>query len=120
MNQMNKNPRISRSRFLAALFCGCLAVASAPPLYALSPNGDMGESVPNIDSADKISDWSPLDNQHVLVNTAGQNTYLITLKHQCHGLTWAQNVTVSMSNNTIWAGFDAIKANGRQCPIQRI
>jgi hypothetical protein len=25
-----------------------------------------------------------------------------------------------MSNNTIWAGFDAIKADGLQCPIDRI
>jgi hypothetical protein len=25
-----------------------------------------------------------------------------------------------MSNNTIWAGFDAIKADGLQCPIDSI
>lgn len=125
MNRIKTNPlsRIlaaPRGRILAAVSSACLAAAFALPVSALSPNGEMGEPVRSIDSADEISDWSALDNQHVLINTTSQNTYLITLKHQCHGLTWAQNVTVSMSNNTIWAGFDAIKANGLQCPIQRI
>jgi hypothetical protein len=64
--------------------------------------------------------WAPLDNQRVLVNLDEKNSYLLTLKHQCHGLAWAQNISVSMSNNTIWAGFDAIEADGRACPIDSI
>ncbi len=120
MKPLKTNPQHARNRLIAVFCSGCLAAAFALPVYSLTPNGDMGEPVRSIDSAHEISDWSALDNQHVLINTSGQNTYLITLKHQCHGLTWAQNVTVSMSNNTIWAGFDVIKANGLQCPIQRI
>ncbi len=80
----------------------------------------MGETVSSIQGANQISDWDPIDNQRVLVNLNAQDSYLLTLKHQCHGLTWAQNVTVSMSNNTIWAGFDAIKADGQACPIHSI
>jgi hypothetical protein len=86
--------------------------------HAISPEAP-GEPVQNIPQADRIVDWTAVDGQRVLVNNA-QNSYLLTLKHQCHGLAWAQNVTVSMSNNTIWAGFDKIQADGLQCPIDRI
>ena len=86
--------------------------------HAISPETP-GEPVQSIPQADRITDWTTVDGQRVMVNNA-QNSYLLTLKHQCHGLAWAQNVTVSMSNNTIWAGFDAIQADGLQCPIDRI
>jgi len=84
------------------------------------PPGLEGESVQNIEAAEGISGWEHIDNQRVLVNVDEKSTYLLTLKHQCHGLAWAQNVTVTMSNNTIWAGFDEIKADGLACPIHRI
>lgn len=79
-----------------------------------------GEAVRSIDAENGIAGWSTLDNQHVLLNLDAQDSYLLTLKHQCHGLAWAQNVTVTMSNNTIWAGFDAIQADGLACPIDSI
>ena len=79
-----------------------------------------GESVTSIPHANGIRGWSQLDNQRVLVNVDEKSSYILTLKHQCHGLAWAQNVTVTMSNNTIWAGFDAIEADGRACPIHTI
>lgn len=86
--------------------------------HAISPETP-GVPVQSIPQADRITDWTTVDGQRVMVNNA-QNSFLLTLKHQCHGLAWAQNVTVSMSNNTIWAGFDAIRADGQQCPIERI
>ena len=101
-------------------FLGAFLLALVLPAHAFTLPGDIGETVLSIDSADQISGWSPLDNKHVLVSLKGRDSYLITLNQQCPGLTWARNVTVSMSNNTIWAGFDAIKADGLQCPIQRI
>ena len=91
----------------------------ALPALALPPTSP-GEPVRSIPDADRIRDWSPLDNQRVVVSVDTRDTYLLTLKHQCHALSWAKNVTVTMSNNTIWAGFDAIKADGLQCPIERI
>ena len=97
-----------------------LLTVSTGSTFALPPAEHPGEAVRNIPGAQRISDWNALDNQRVLVNVNATDTYLLTLKQQCHGLGWAQNVTVTMSNNTIWAGFDAIKADGLQCPIDRI
>ncbi|MGD8417389.1 MAG: DUF6491 family protein [Pseudomonadales bacterium] len=79
-----------------------------------------GVTVSRIEGADAISGWSQIDNQRVLVNLDEKDTYLLTLKYQCHGLAWAQNVSVTMSNNTIWAGFDEIQADGLACPIHSI
>jgi len=107
--------RLRRTLTLAAT-----GLAMAGSALALPPAADRGETVPSIPNADQIRDWSPLDNQRVIVNVNATDTYLLTLKQQCYGLGWAQNVTVSMSNNTIWAGFDAIRADGLQCPIEKI
>ena len=104
------------NRYLGAsllLFC------SSQTGFALPPEGH-GESVRSIPDAQQISDWTTIDNQRVVINVNATDTYLLTLKQQCHGLGWAQNITVTMSNNTIWAGFDEIKADGLQCPIDRI
>ena len=79
-----------------------------------------GKAVQSIPGADAIVGWDRIDNQRVLVSFAERDGYLLTLKHQCHGLAWAENVTVTMSNNTIWAGFDSIKADGNACPINHI
>ena len=99
---------------------GCASLLlGAAPLHAIPPD-PVGEVVRSIPNADAISGWSPIDNQRVLVNLDEQSSYLLTLKHQCHGLGWAQNITVTMSNNTIWAGFDAIQADGLACPIDSI
>jgi hypothetical protein len=98
---------------------GMMATLATGMAFAMPPEIS-GESVRSIPDADGISDWAPLDNQRVLVNLDEKNSYLLTLKHQCHGLAWAQNISVSMSNNTIWAGFDAIEADGRACPIDSI
>lgn len=108
---------VNRSLLIAA---GALCATLASGAIALPPESQSGEPVDNIPQAHQILDWQPLDDQHVLVNLPSQNAYLLTLKHQCFGLSWAQNITVTMSNNTIWAGFDAIKADGLQCPIDRI
>ena len=110
----------SRSRPGARLLA--LIVSATLPLGALQalPPGLDGENVASIPGADGINGWSALDNQRLLLNLDGQQVYLLTLQHQCHGLGWAQDVSVSMSNNTIWAGFDAIQADGRACPIDSI
>ena len=97
-----------------------LALLQGPIALAMPPEALNGEPVQSIAGANGIRGWSHIDNQRVLVELDQQSTYLLTLKHQCHGLAWAQNVTVTMTNNTIWAGFDAIQADGLACPIGRI
>ena len=101
------------------VFVALIALFGSSGALAIQP-GLEGESVQNIEASNGISGWEHIDNQRVLVNVDEKSTYLLTLKHQCHGLAWAQNVTVSMSNNTIWAGFDSIRADGLACPIDRI
>jgi hypothetical protein len=104
------------NRYLGA---SLLLLCSSQTSFALPPEGH-GESVRSIPDAQQISAWTTIDNQRVVINVNATDTYLLTLKQQCHGLGWAQNITVTMSNNTIWAGFDEIKADGLQCPIDRI
>jgi hypothetical protein len=98
---------------------GILGLVSSTAAMAMPPEL-RGETVQNIEAANGISGWSHIDNQRLLVNVDQKSTYLLTLKHQCHGLAWAQNVSVTMSNNTIWAGFDAVRADGLACPIESI
>ncbi|MGE0622242.1 MAG: DUF6491 family protein [Pseudomonadales bacterium] len=105
----------TNGRYLAAMLL--TGVLAAPGALATLPEG---VPVRSIENADDISGWSHIDNQRVLLSLNETNTYLLTLKHQCHGLAWAQNVTVTMSNNTIWAGFDEIQADGLACPIHSI
>ncbi|MCZ6709553.1 MAG: DUF6491 family protein [Gammaproteobacteria bacterium] len=104
-----------------ALFCA-LPAASLPPVdghtQALAER--LLEPVRSIESANQINDWEQLDDQHVVLRSSSQNQYLITLKSRCLGLNWARNVGVTMSNNTIWAGFDAITVDGNQCEIKMI
>lgn len=104
----------TKIRRIAALVSALLAAPGAMATVV------QGEPVRSIEGADTISGWSQIDSQRVLLNLNEKNTYLLTLKHQCHGLAWAQNVTVTMSNNTIWAGFDEIHADGLACPIHSI
>ena len=78
------------------------------------------EPVRSIEAADRISGWEQVDDQHVLLRLSPQDQYLVTLRSPCLGLNWARNVGVTMSNNTIWAGFDAITVDGNQCEIERI
>ena len=118
MRRQGMNMLRRATLLLAALSTasGALAINQLP---AGTPVPD-GKPVRSIQGADAISGWSHIDNQRVLLNLDEKSTYLLTLKYQCHGLAWAQNVTVTMSNNTIWAGFDEIHADGLACPIRSI
>ena len=112
----------------------CIAVCAlfALPALGLPPTADHASvlvedlvedllaPVRNIESADRISGWEHLDDQHVVLRLSAEDQYLITLRRQCLGLNWARNVGVTMSNNTIWAGFDAITVDGNQCEIESI
>ena len=95
------------------------AVGTAASLQAMPPESG-GVAVSSIPGADAITGWNQIDKQRVLVSFSEHDSYLLTLKHQCHGLAWAENVTITMSNNTVWAGFDAINADGEACPIDHI
>jgi len=95
----------------ATLAAGCALTSLALPLRA---------PVRSIESANQISGWEQVDNQHVVLRFSPQDQYLLTLRNPCLGLNWGRNVGVTMSNNTIWAGFDAITVDGNQCEIETI
>lgn len=111
------SPTSTRSRkFAAGLLSLALTLGLAAPAGAYSD----GEVVSKIRFAGSIDSWAKIDNRHVVLSVSPRRNYLLTLKNDCHGLLWAQHVGVTTSNNTIYAGFDSITADGFQCPIQQI
>jgi hypothetical protein len=83
-------------------------------------NGILQAPVSSIPAADRIEGWARVDDTRVVLEVSPQTRYLLTLRQQCIGLGFARNVSVTMSNNTIYAGFDAITADGEQCEIRTI
>ncbi len=79
-----------------------------------------GEPVAMIPYANEITRFETIDNQHLLVSVDPERTYVLEFKEQCHHLSFARHIGVSMANNTIWAGFDYVTADGAQCTIDSI
>ncbi len=111
--------KILQSLLFASLAYSLPSVALPPP-DATDEVLNLGEAVLSITSANRISDWEPIDAKHVVLSLSPDERYLLTLKRKCGGLSWAQHIGVTMSNNTIWAEFDAVTTDGLQCPIERI
>jgi hypothetical protein len=116
------SPWKKRSRRASIAALGILAA----PLAALPPSTpdptalvQTGHPVASIPTADSVRDFQPLDGEHVMLAT-DEHRYLLTLNRECVGLRWARHVGVTASDNTIWAGFDALTADGEACPIREI
>ncbi|MFU8818020.1 MAG: DUF6491 family protein [Pseudomonadales bacterium] len=112
---------ISRYGF-SLLACIMAASASALPPTDQDPGALLraGEPVSSISMANGIAGFQPLDDEHVMLSLGTDQHYLLTLNRECHGLRWARHVGVTVSDNTIWAGFDALTADGAACPIREI
>jgi hypothetical protein len=97
-------------------------VASALPPAEPDPMAlvESGTPVSSIPIANGVRDFLPLDGEHVMLSTSGEKRYVLTLNRECVGLRWARHVGVTASDNTIWAGFDALTADGEACPIREI
>jgi len=123
---MQITARVGRSTLSRCGFglLACLTAASAASLPP--PDRDAGtllragEPVNSIPMANGIAGFHPLDNEHVMLSLGTDQHYLLTLNRECHGLRWARHVGVTASDNTIWAGFDALTADGAACPIREI
>ena len=106
-----------RSVFLALL----AGVLTSQTVHGALQNGETFlapvESIPHIE---KISDWRVLDMQRLALTINNADEYLLTLRDPCNALRYANAVTVSSSEQTIWAGFDAVHADAEICPIQHI
>jgi hypothetical protein len=110
-----------------SLAATALAALLALPVSALPPPEQdaselvrSGHPVASIPTADRIYAFRPLDYEHVVLTTTAETHYLVTLNRQCVGLRVARHVGVTASNNEIWAGFDALTADGEACAIREI
>jgi len=96
--------------FAAALVMSQSASAIAP----------IGSAVDKIDLMGGLSTWEALDEKHLVLSLESKQNYLVTLSKSCHALPFATHLGVSASNNTVYAGFDYITADGERCAINTI
>ena len=80
----------------------------------------LGSPLNKISVLGGLNTWEALDERRVVVSTSPKKTYLLTLSHSCHSLPFANHLGVSTSNNTVYAGFDYITADGQRCAIKTI
>ncbi|MEM7220238.1 MAG: DUF6491 family protein [Pseudomonadota bacterium] len=76
--------------------------------------------VERISNVETISDWRVLDVQRLALTVNSVDEYLLTLRDPCQALRYSSAVSVSASEQTIWAGFDAVHAGGEICRIKHI
>jgi uncharacterized protein DUF6491 len=85
--------------------------------YAMS---EVGVEVNKISLPQGVGTWHALDARHLLLSQGAKDSFLLTLAKHCVALPAAQRLGVSASNNTIYAGFDYITADGQRCDIHSI
>lgn len=118
---MNARPaRIRLAAALAAALCTLPAAGLPPAEHDPTALLRTGEPVSSIPSADVMRDFEALDEEHVMLSDGAEKHYLLTLNRECFGLRWARHVGVTVSDNTIWAGFDMLTADGQACSIREI
>ena len=74
-------------------------------------------------TAFKFDSLSSLGQNHLIIKTAFNKPYLITLKTRCYDLPMAMNIGIANTGSTLHAGFDAIMVNRnipQKCYIESI
>ena len=67
--------------------------------------------------------WSSLGDQHLILSTGVNKSYLITFNHICHDLRFAQTIAIHKTGSSLMAKFDAIsvpESMGIKCFIKSI
>jgi hypothetical protein len=75
-----------------------------------------------------LSDWQPLDDNHLVVFRGPVTAWLLTVREPCLGLTWARTVGISSTGGSISRRFDRVLfrdglgagARHEQCRIEEI
>ncbi len=101
----------------ALIFAAALVLSQTAGALAPAP---MGSTVDKIDLTSGLNTWEALDEKHLVLSLGSKQNYLVTLTRSCHALPFATHLGVSASNNTIYAGFDYITADGERCAINTI
>jgi hypothetical protein len=69
----------------------------------------------------RFDGWTPIDNEHVLVHTNVNETYLLTVAPTCFDLPFTNTLGVtSKFPNTVQSGFDSIRVGRDLCRIIEI
>ena len=103
---------IHLKQLVIALVClGPLSGVAMPP---------MGAPVDKIAWVSNITTWQAVDSRRLVVSLNAKENYLVTLNKDCRALPSASHLGVSASNNTVYAGFDYITADGERCQIKTI
>ena len=80
-----------------------------------------GERVSQIHSYSHFDSWSPIDNEHVLIHTNVNQTYILTLAPPCIDLPFATHLGVKTRfPHEIDSGFDSIRVGRESCRILEI
>jgi len=114
----------TNNKVLASLILSSIVCTATLPVFAAgrapAASLPLGTEVESIKDIEQISDWKTLDTRHLTLRINNAQSYLLTLQDQCMHLRGARIVGVSMTNQEIWADFDHIAADGRECRIDTI
>ncbi len=94
------------------------ALLICPTATTWAMKSSPGLPVSKIHRVSEIDSWRVIDRNHILVSLSASRNYLLTLTGHCHGLSHSRSLGISSSNNTAYAGFDYITADGQRCAIR--
>jgi len=81
----------------------------------------LGQPVSQFNTYTRFDSWSPIDNDHVLIQTNVNEAYLLTLAPGCFDLPFATSLGVtSKFPHAVQSGFDSIRVGRQSCRITQI
>ncbi len=110
---------------LTGTLFGCAVLGASfsnalPQLDESQAGWNSARNLDRISLANRITTYQPVDATHLVLVADEEMNYLLSLETMCHELRFARQIGVSNSDNTIYAGFDHVVADGQECPIARI
>jgi hypothetical protein len=79
-----------------------------------------GKPVDHLTWFTNYNSWTPISPDQLVLWTDINDAYLITVFHPCTDLMFARRIGLSPSGGTIYAHFDAVRADGWRCLIDTI
>jgi hypothetical protein len=80
-----------------------------------------GEPVTQFNMYSRFDSWGAVDNDHVLIHTNVNESYLLTLAPGCFQLPFATSIGLtSRFPNTVQSGFDSLRVGRDLCRITEI
>jgi hypothetical protein len=80
-----------------------------------------GEPVSQFNMYSRFDSWSAVDNEHVLIHTNVNESYLLTVAPFCTELPFATSIALtSRFPNTVQSGFDSVRVGRESCRITEI